>query len=33
VLPSARDAASGPANMNVLLACVADLELGVEHLR
>jgi signal transduction histidine kinase len=33
MLPYARDAAGGPANMNALLAYVADLELEVDHLR
>jgi signal transduction histidine kinase len=31
--PSARESADGPANMNGLLAYVADLELEVDHLR
>ena len=33
MLPSATEPAGGPANMNVLLAYVADLELEVDHLR
>ena len=33
MFPSARQPAGGPANMTVLLAYVADLELEVDHLR